>query len=106
MDSHARRVNYAVRRYGWLPFEASAVVSDAYAGNADLLLTPAQRRRVRHKRGSQPEFSPRGAHPQLVITDELPFTFDASTAMRKMYAALPARGAIRVKQGKTAPGTR
>jgi hypothetical protein len=110
MDSHRRRVNYAVQRYGWLPNEASAVVSDAYQGDADLLLTPAQRRRIRHKRAGQPEPAPlggRGTSPAQVIEDELAkFTFSAPDAMRRMYAVLPSRSAIRVKQGGSAPGTR
>jgi hypothetical protein len=122
MDNHRRRVNYAVQRYGWLPNEASAVVSDAYAGDADLLLTPAQRRRVRHKRGTSVRFGGYTS-PQQVTEDELKdFTFAAPEVMRRMYAVLPGRGQIRLaqggrgtgrtaaaraaKQGETAPGTR
>jgi hypothetical protein len=55
MTGHSRRVGYAVQHYGWLPYEASAMVADPGANNADRLLTPAQRRRIKHKRSTRKE---------------------------------------------------
>jgi hypothetical protein len=52
MDNHRRRCEYAAERYGLRLTDAHNLVSAAYqTGTADDLLTPAQRRRVRHKRG-------------------------------------------------------
>lgn len=107
MDNHARRVAYLVQNLGISREAADRQAMTGYAlGTQDAHLTPAQRRRIRHKQGSAHAPARRGPSPQVVITDEAPFTFKAADAMRKMYAALPARGAIGVKQGGSAPVTR
>jgi hypothetical protein len=53
VDNHERRVRYVMARAGVSEPDATLRVHDAYLlGDADtLLLTPRQRRRVRHKRG-------------------------------------------------------
>jgi len=51
MDTHERRVGYVLARYPMTFEQADAALWAAYRdGTADELLTPAQRRRIRHKR--------------------------------------------------------
>jgi hypothetical protein len=53
MDNYERRLAYAQQRFSWDAAEAAVIVNDRISiGDEDMLLTPAQRRRVRHKRGS------------------------------------------------------
>ena len=75
MDAHERRVRYLMRNGGGLSREnAGLLLSVAYrTGSADDLLTPAQRRRLKHKRqpeGRRPQVRRPGREPQLVIEDE------------------------------------
>jgi hypothetical protein len=79
MDNYERRLGYAQQRYhaGADPLSAMILagqqVSNAItAGTEDGLLTPAQRRRIRHKRGSahRPVQTARKRQGDAVITDE------------------------------------
>jgi hypothetical protein len=115
MDNRQRRIAYARERYGLSRAEARMRVDAAISdGTEDRLLTPAQRRRVRHKQGSGHAPPVRGPHPQAVITGEAaPFTFKAADAMRKasappsgMAATLERVNALLLKTAKPARARR
>jgi hypothetical protein len=81
MDNYGRRLAYAQQRYGDTADTLEMLNASIRDGAEDRMLTPAQRRRVRHKRGSahrpviryktsQPVQTARGKNPQVVFTDE------------------------------------
>jgi len=107
MDNHARRVNYVAAKHRDLPREmVHALVTGLYlAGHEDLMnLTPAQRRRIRHKRGQSHAPTPRGPAPHTVIYDEVPgeFAFEAAAMQTSPRMTGRAKMAESVKRQLTA----
>jgi hypothetical protein len=73
MDNYARRLGYVRGRYGLSMLETVERVQAAFRdGTADALLTPAQRGRVRRKRGGPHvnEHPPARKGPPVLFIDE------------------------------------
>jgi hypothetical protein len=98
MDNHDRRVAYLMQNLGISRPAADRQAMTGYAlGTQDRHLTPAQRRRIRHKRGALHEPAPRGPQPRQEAPDEAapapPPEISAEQAMRsgwtRMLRVLP-----------------